>query len=326
MATITPINAPSTGNQVGFFNKYPYTDFHEMNLDFMLETYQSLVNKSNEVISWINNHQIEYEEAIARLTAVENEIDTFEASVTAAFEQLKADIEADFEQQKADLQRALAETKAEIDAEMQRLIEEVNAAIASFEYRFTVLRNQLVAEIDQLKADVNRQITQLYNVMEANNEYVFDYVENRLQEFIDSFPEVVTVYVYNPYRGEVTDIQTAILDIYNVACIWGLTAQQYDSLELTASEYDNLQLTAVEYDTLGYKLLYKDPMNYMLSPFTGEYVPIKEVVYDLAALHSGEKALSASAYDALDLSAEDYDNYELTAFAYDWYASEYLTA
>lgn len=326
MSTITPISAPDASGQRGFYNKYPYTDFHELNLDWLLTNYQAIIDKTNNIISWVNTHQIEYEEAIARLTAVENEIDTFEATVNARFEALKAQIEADFEQQKADLARALAETKAEIDAEMLRLTNEVNAAISNFEYRFTVLRNELINEINQLKADVNRQVIQVYNVMEANNEYVFDYVENRLQEFIDSFPSEITVYVYNPYRGEVTDIQTAILDIYNVACIWGLTALQYDSLELTAQEYDDLELTAVEYDTLGYKLLYKDPMNYMISPFSGEYVPIKEVVYDLAALHSGEKALSASAYDALDLSAEDYDNYELTAFAYDWYASDYLTA
>ena len=35
-----------------------------------------------------------------------------------------------------------------------------------------------------------------------------------VKQFIDDLPEILTVMVYNPYRGEVTDIQTAINDIY----------------------------------------------------------------------------------------------------------------
>lgn len=319
---ISPIVAPDTGGQAGFYNKYPYTDFHELNLDWLLTNYQSIIDKTNEIITWANDHQIEYEEAIARLTAVEGEIDNFEREVEEAFNQLKADIEADFAQQKAELEAALAQTQAEINAAMQQLINEVNAAIASFENQFLVLKTQILAEVEQLKADVRREIQNFYNVLEANNDYIFRYVENRIDEFINSLPEILTVMVYNPYRGEVTDIQTAINDLYSVAAIWGLTAEQYDSLGLTASEYDALQLTAVEYDTLGYKLLYKDPAHYMISPFSGEYVTLQTVISDLAALHMG--GLTAEAYDLKELTAEYYDSLELTAFNYDWFGDQLL--
>lgn len=324
--SLTPISATNTGGQRNFFNKYPYTDFHELNLDWILENYQAIIDKLNETIEWANNHQIDYEEAIARLTAVEGEIDTFEAQITAAFDQLQADLEADFAQQKSEMEAVLDQTVAEVDAKILQLTDEVEAAIASFDYQFEVLKNQILLTVDQLKAEVRQEIANFYNVMEANNQYVFQYVENRLDEFINSFPEILTVYVYNPYRGEVTDIQTAVNDLYSVAAIWGLTAMQYDSLQLTAQEYDDMSLTASEYDTLGYKLLYKDPDNYMLSPFTGEYVPIKSVVYDLASLHSSINGLTATGYDTLELTAEDYDAYEMTAFQYDWYAKEILTA
>lgn len=322
MATITPINAPDTSGQRGFYNKYPYTDFHELNLDWLLTNYQAIIDKTNNIISWVNNHQIEYEEAIARLTAVEGEIANFEAEVEAAFAQLKADIEADFERQKQELQAALEATQRQIEQEMQILTNEVNAAIASFENQFLVLKSQILAEVEQLKADVRREIESFYNALQANNDYVFTYVENRLNDFINSLPEILTVLVYNPYRGEVTDIQQAIFDIYTVACLWGLTAQQYDSLGLTAAEYDAYELTAVEYDTLGYKLLYKDPAHYMISPFTGETVPLQEVIYDLAQLHMG--GLTAEEYDLKELTAEYYDSLELTAFNYDWFGDELL--
>ena len=323
---IAPIIAPGTGGQSGFYNKYPYTDFHELNLDFLLTTYQSLIDKVNETITWANEHQIDYEEAIARLTAVEDEIDGFEDEVRNAFADLEAQIAADFAQQKAELQAALEATEEVIDLKMQQLTQEVNAAIASFEQQFRVLKNQILLEVDRLKEEVRQQITEFYNVMEANNQYVFNYVENRLDEFISSLPEIYTIAVYNPYRGEVTDIQIAINDLYTIACIWGLTAYQYDSLQLTAAEYDAMGLTAVEYDTLGYKLLFKDPDLYMLSPFTGEYVPVKQVVQDLAQLHIDEGALTATEYDALEIDADTYDGDDLTAFQYDWFGKEILTA
>lgn len=313
---ISPITVQSTQGQTGFFNAYPYTDFHELNLDFLLATYKSIVDKANEIIEWANNHQIEYEEAIERLTAVENEINTFEAQITAAFNQLKADLEADFAQQKAELDKALADMKAEVDATVEQLEEDVAAAIASFENRFLALETEVKQELAETKAEVARAIMQLQHILDANNQFIFQYVENRLQKFIDDLPEILTVQVYNPYRGEVTDIQTAINDIYSVAAIWGLTAEQYDSLGLTASEYDSLGLTAQEYDTLGYKLLYKDPNYYMIDPFTGELKHMKDVIYELAALH--QKPLTAEEYDQKELTAEYYDSLEITAYNYDW--------
>lgn len=314
--SISPITVQSTQGQAGFFNKYPYTDFHELNLDFLLASYKTIIDKANEVIDWANNHQIEYEEAIARLSAVENEIDTFEAQITAAFNQLKADLEADFAEQKAEMEAELAAVKAEVDATVEQLEEDVAAAIASFENRFIALETEVKQELAETKAEVARAIMQLQHILDANNQFIFQYVENRLQKFIDDLPEILTVQVYNPYRGEVTDIQTAINDIYSVACIWGLTATHYDSLGLTASEYDAKELTAAEYDTLGYKLLYKDPDLYMLDPFTGEEKHVKAVIYELAALH--QVPLTAEEYDNKELTAEYYDSLEITAYDYDW--------
>lgn len=319
MATITPIGIQGTAGQNGFFNKYPYTDFHEINLDWILTNYQAIIDKINQIADWVNEHQISYEEAVRRLEAVEHEIETFEAQITAAFEQLKADLETDFEQQKADLERALADMKAEVDATVERLENDVAQAIAGFENRFIELKTEIRNELAETKAEVARAIIELQSVLEANNQYIMMYVENRLQKFIDDLPEILTVMVYNPYRGAVTDIQIAINDIYSIACIWGLTAQQYDDLGLSAQEYDDLELSAQEYDTLGYKLLYKDPEYYMLDPFTGEEKHIKAVIYELAALH--QKPLTAQEYDDKELTAQAYDDLEITAYDYDWQGS-----
>lgn len=308
---ISKVDMPDTGNQSGFFNKYPYTDFHEMNLDFLLSSYASIITQINQVIDWANAHEIDYEEAIARLEAVENEIDTFEAQVNASFDRLSQDI-----------QNQLEAMKVEVDAEVAEMKEEVNAAINQFYIQFETLKNQINDEMNRLKAEVRQSIAEFYNIMEANNEYVFQYVENRLNEFINSFPEILTVYVYNPARGKVTDIQTAVYDLYDIACIWGLTASQFDSLQLTATEFDALDLTCQQFDQLGYKLLYKDPANYMYNPFNGLYEPLQDVIMDLAHLHMG--GLTATDFDAKELTASEFDALDLTAFQFDWFGDELI--
>lgn len=298
-----------------FYNKYPYTDFHELNLDWLLEHYQELVDQLNQINAWISEHKIQYNEAIARLTALENEINTFEAQIRAEFAALKA-------QQQAQLDAAINNINIEVDNKLAQLSADVQTAIDDIYSQYDRLQIAISEELNEFRRKVNNEITSIRNEMRANNQLIFQWVENRIDDFINSLPEILTVNVYNPYRGEVTDIQTAINDIYSVACIWGLTAQQYDDLGLTAEEYDNLELTAVEYDTTGYKLLYPDPNYYMMSPFTGEMTHIKNVVTKLCYFHM--EGLTASEYDAKELTAEEYDAYEITAFDYDWFGEQLL--
>lgn len=300
---------------MGFINKYPYTDFHELNLDWLLNQYEGLVGRLNEINAWITQHNIDYANAIVELNRLSHEIDTFEAQINAQFDKLKED-------QQKQLDDAIAALNAEVDSKINQLTNEVQAAINSINSQFEQLRLQIQNEITAFKAQINREIMYLNGKIMANNEYVFAWVENRIQEFIDSLPEILSVMVYNPYRGEVTDIQTAINDIYTYTAIWGLTALQYDTLGLTALAYDNKHLTAAEYDTMGYRDLYPDAAVYMISPFTGELTLVKDVVLRLCYFHM--EGLTAEEYDLKELTAEYYDSLNITAFDYDWFGEQII--
>ena len=167
-------NISYNGHGAGITNKYPYTDFHEMNLDWLLTTYQSIVNKLNETIDWANNHQTEYEEAMRRLQAVENEIQTFEAQITAAFARLQADLEADFAEQQAALERALQETQAQVDAAIVQMQNEVTQQLADFVEEFYVLKAEVQAEVNRLLGIINQAIDNLNATLEANNQFIFN--------------------------------------------------------------------------------------------------------------------------------------------------------
>lgn len=45
-----------------FWNEYPYTDFHELNLSWALKTIRSLMDAVKQIDRWIERHQTEYEE------------------------------------------------------------------------------------------------------------------------------------------------------------------------------------------------------------------------------------------------------------------------
>lgn len=325
---ISKLDLNGTGNQSGFYNKYPYTDFHELNADFLLTSYQKIIDEVNEVIDWVNNHQIEYEEAIRRLEAVENEIDTFEAQINEAFAQLKADIDADFAQQKAELAQALAETEAEVARQIEILTQEVEQAIASFDVRFNELDSYIRAQLVSVKLQVNEALAQLDQRILDNNEFIFDYVENRLDQFIHDFPTIIGIQVYNPIRGTYTSLQKAIDDLYDVSCVEGITALQFDSLDLTALELDSLDFTAEEFDQHSYAILgYPDPRYYMYDPFTGEMTLIKTVVSELAALHTDEDSVDCTEFDvSIDMDCDTFDATDITAFGFDWYSETILTA
>ena len=308
-----------------FTNEYPYTDFHELNLDWLLTTYQKIVDDINNLNEWMATHKEEYEDALRRLRIVEGEIDTFEAQVQAEFDRLKTEQEQAFAEQTAKLDASIEAMDAKVDAKILQFQNEFNIALNQFRTDFANLERAVEAEIAQLKVEINRAIINLNNQLTANNEYVFEYVENRLDDFINHFPDIANTPVYNPVRGETTGLQKALNDLYDLARYYGLTANQYDYLGLTAQEYDDKELTALDYDIYGYiKLGYPDENWCMISPFTGQYVKVKEVVMDLAHFHMD--GLSATEYDALELTAQEYDDKQITAFDYDWFGKDILVA
>ena len=54
-----------------FFNQFPYTDFHELNLDFLLKNYKFLLDTLEQIDSWIDTHQQEYEQLKALYDQIE---------------------------------------------------------------------------------------------------------------------------------------------------------------------------------------------------------------------------------------------------------------
>lgn len=272
---------------------FPHTHFHDSDLRELIEMYDKVVSEYDSLVAWKNQHESDYNDLMNRVGALEGEITSFEARIQEEFDSLKDGLET-------------------------YIYEQVHEALGQIIIEVGDIRESII----QLREDLTREIFELQGNLISQDKMLRNWVEARLEQFVEEIPDLTTVNVWNPVRGALTSVQIAINDLYDLARVGGLTALEYDSMQLTAGEYDGLNLTAYDYDNyardiLGQRGIFKNPLYYMNSPFTGEYVPITTVINELAHLHKAD-ALTASEYDALNLSAADYDAYDLTAFDYDW--------
>ena len=298
----------------GFFNEYPYRDIENLNLDWLLKNYQKIVNDVKALNDWRAVHEGEYEALLAEVNRVAGEIDTFETQINKQFADLDASIHADFETLTAEIRNELAQTQADIEREFAE-------ALAEFTAQYQALKAEIELELANMKREINALAYELAEAIGSFREEMVSYIDERFDLFIQNLPDYEKLVIYNPIRGYQTTVQVAINDLYSACNFWGLTAREFDSLELTCEEFESYELTCHEFDTLGYKLLgYPDPDTHMRDPFTGLIAPIKDVVMELYGLHMG--ALTVAEFEALDLTCGEFDAKEVTAFEFDFFGSE----
>lgn len=55
---------------MGFLNTYPYTDFHELNLDWILKHFREFMKEVSDLEAWKSQHEKEYEQLKAFQDAI----------------------------------------------------------------------------------------------------------------------------------------------------------------------------------------------------------------------------------------------------------------
>lgn len=275
------------------FFEWPHTRTYDSDLGWLITAYKKIAADYDSLKEFIDKYPEEYAKIDARITVLENNISSFESEIYRRFSELQSQL------------------SSEIYRQIQAGLSDLNKALGD-----------IYTDIATLHSIITRNRLDLEGQIKAGDSYSITYTDVKIQELINSLPDLTTVNVFNPVRGYITNIQTAVNDLYDLSRSEGLMAIEYDSLGLTAAEYDALQLSALEYDQYArYYLenvgIIKNPFHYMTSPFTGEYVKLEIVINELASLHRAF-ALTAQEYDLKDLTAEDYDLLLLSAYDYDW--------
>ncbi len=140
----------------------------------------------------------------------------------------------------------------EIEERINLLSEElvlVRSRISSLEEN-SVTKEELATAIDTLETELKSLINEEYSVLK---EYV-DTQDENLQYQIDHF-DVGNITILDPTTGLQSSIQTVIDNIYDQTRTDGISAAEFDALQLTAEGFDEKEITAFNFDQHGKTLL-----------------------------------------------------------------------
>ena len=150
-----------------------------------------------------------------------------------------------------------------LDEDNKEIVKEIND-LKDYVDKYLVDIDEVKADIEDLKVAVNtnaNNINALKNYTDnlVNNNYniLKTYIDNAVLEInnrIDNI-EIGAIEVYDPTTGVLSPLQVVINNLYQSGNQNGITAEDFDTLELTATNFDNKQITALDFDQNGAELL-----------------------------------------------------------------------
>lgn len=140
----------------------------------------------------------------------------------------------------------------EIEQRINLISEEltlVKGRVTSLELN-SATKEDLAGAIDTLDEELKTLINEEYSILK---EYV-DTQDENLQYQIDHF-DVGNITILDPTTGLQSSIQTVVDNIYDQTRTDGISAAEFDALQLTATAFDEKEITAFNFDQHGKTLL-----------------------------------------------------------------------
>lgn len=131
--------------------------------------------------------------------------------------------------------------------ELEQLLEQYKQEIKN------QTQEQINAGLVEIEEKILNQVQLIMNNYQElfNNELVA--LQGDLQEQIDNIV-AGEIEIYNPMNGEKEPVENVIDDILDLIRD-GITAADFDDLELTATEFDSKEITAYDFDFYGNEIL-----------------------------------------------------------------------
>lgn len=212
------------------WTQYPYTNFHELNLDWILDTLKSISTDINDLNEWKATRQ-ERDEYIDRTIEDLNDkydslmllYNTFVDEVNLKFDTLERALTKQVDDLEEDVRQQIADLSEDIHRELNNLARDLRAEMADFQTQVNALLN-------------------IYNSRILSVEEGLRTVENMIPNMM---------HMTDPYTGQQNTITNVIYEIVSRTTTESLTADDYDTMALTATYYDGLAVTAYNYDFHG---------------------------------------------------------------------------
>ena len=202
---------------MGFINQFPYSDFHELNLDWLIK----ITKENQDKIAYLS-------EEFSKIEILTEEY--IEQMINQAIAANNVYVYKDIQQVRDDLTAAITALDVDITARYKAYTD------AQIAIQKIYIDNQDIFYFNEAKtySDNNLAISKAYT-----DQSVLEYTM-----------------MINPITGVYEDVRNVVTDIVEYFHTDGaLTAAEYDALDLTAAVYDAYELTAYDYDFNGKNLL-----------------------------------------------------------------------
>lgn len=197
---------------MSFFNKYPYTDFHELNLDWVIDKINTLD---------VNLTEIEQRATEAAIAGAKDYVDEQLVQVISEFNDLKAQV--------ANLEISFDTQVQALNRQYEQFTREVNASIVLMTQRIDAIRAEINADIIGVNARTDLAIQQ-------NNEYLLDVIGKG----------IVDVKVINYFTGERVTIQNMFDYLASLHVDDGLTVQTMADRAKTVNQLIALNISCTD--------------------------------------------------------------------------------
>lgn len=212
------------------WQEYPYTNFHDLNMDWILKTLKSI----DADITTLNEWKAEREIRDQWLDDSIEDLNTKYEALVALYNTFVDEVNARFDELSEEITNQVDALEESVNARVTALEAQINQQLAS-------LAAELRAEVATFKNEVNALLT-VYNSRIVSIEEGLVRVENMIPNMMN---------IIDPYTGQESTIVNVIYEIVNRTKQNALTATAYDTAALTATAYDALNLSAYEYDFNG---------------------------------------------------------------------------
>ena len=204
-------------------NKYPYTNFHELNLDWIVEKMLQVSNDVETINKWKDEWTDEFEDIRTLIDDLNSKYTTLESDFNILVETVATNF---------------AQLTTEFDTRFRNQEDRINLL-------FEKQKKEVSDRLDAFQLEVRRTLELMNSRINS--------LENRLNYVLDNLLD--NVLMINPFTGLKESVVNVINYLSSLHMVDGITANAYDTLELTATYYDGKELTATQYDTNATNLL-----------------------------------------------------------------------
>lgn len=255
------------------------------------ETLCKFADKVNELIDRMNIYEEEYKDY------VDEQVSFLKTYIDEQDNATKTVLEIKMENLKNETERQMNELKLKL----QETLDGVNKKLAEYS-------ESLVRLYDFVVSDQNRQDIYFKNLLEE--------FYHKIWSLIDQYTNII----YNPTNGQLTTVEQAINDIWNILRYQAMTCIEFEWLGYSCDKWDSIGYSALDFDLYsGVKYAKRICDCWMINPYTGEKSLVTDVIYTLIGMRA--EGLTTEQYDAKKLTASRFDSTDITAYDFDFQGS-----